>query len=221
MVQKISKLKTEQTPEQEHIVWAEVLSHRNKLLLNSDWTQMHDSGLTEDCINQWRTWRRQLKNINRLNLSDPKIAEIQIAKLSRRPPYNSYIPVNAEPEVDAVDSIIEFRERIIAYIDKGFNAKAFPSFLDNPYLVDEQFKEAVDFNRNPELSYPLISATAELYGMGEDTVAAEFVSRKVAQMKRLVNLKQKYFYFQSLVNSATSDVELAEAQAEIKKWILT
>jgi hypothetical protein len=221
MVQKISKLKTEQTPEQEQIVWAEVLSHRNKLLLNSDWTQMQDSGLTEDCINQWRTWRRQLKNINRLNLSDPKIAEIQITKLSRRPPYNSYVSVNVEPDAAAVVSTVELRERTLTYLNNAFNTKAFPSFLDNPYLVDEQFKEVVDFNKNPTLSYPLISATAELYGMSVDTVAAEFVSRKVEQMKRLVNLKQKYFYFQSLVNNAHSDVELAEAQAEIKKWIST
>lgn len=221
MVQKISKVKTEQTAEQEHLVWAEVLSHRNKLLLNSDWTQMQDSGLTDDCIHQWRTWRKQLKNINRLNLSDPKIAEIQITKLSRRTPFNSYLPVNAEPETGAVVSTVELRTRIITYLNNAFNTKAFPSFLDSPYLVDEQFREAVDFKANPSLSYPLITATAELYGMPVETVAAEFVSRKVAQMKRLVNLKQKYFYFQTLVNNAASDVELAEAQAEIKQWILT
>lgn len=222
MVQKIGKLRTEKTVEQEQNDWAEVLSHRNKLLLNSDWTQAADSGLTEECVSQWKDWRRQLKNITRGNYSDIRMAEIHINKLSRRMPFNNYIPVDIEPDRTRCISTDDYRRRVINYLDESFHKRVHPSFLDNPYLVEEQFREAVDFKAKGEVgSYPLIGVTAELYGMTKATVADEFIARKIEQMKRLANLKQKYYYFQCLVNNASTDVELTDVQAEIKQWIST
>lgn len=221
MIQKISKVKVEKTTEQEQTVWAEILSHRNKLLLNSDWTQLADSGLTEDSASQWKDWRAMLKNINRSNFSDPKLAEQHINKLARRMPFSTYAPVDVEPDFSRCISLNDYRRRVINYMDTAFNKKCVPSFLDNPSLVDEQFREAADFMAKATGTFPLIDTTAELYGMSKQSVAEEFVTRKVEQMKRLANLKQKYFYFQKLVNNATDDVQLAAVQAEIKQWILT
>lgn len=222
MVQKIAKVKVEKTVEQEQNEWAEVLSHRNKLLLNSDWTQLPDSGLTEQSAQQWKDWRSMLKNITQSNFGDHKLAERHITRLSRRMPFSTFIPNDVEPDFSRCVSLDEYRRRVFDYMDAAFNKRAVPSFLDNPYLVDEQFKEAADFRSKGESgSYPLIATTAELYGMSKSAVADEFITRKVEQMKRLANLKQKYFYFQQLVNSATDDVQLTEVQAEIKQWIST
>jgi hypothetical protein len=223
MIQKIGNLSVQKTEEQESQLWAEVFSHRNKLLSNSDWTQVVDSGLTPVCVQQWRDWRKQLKSINRLNFSDRDSAEAHIAKLSKRMPFNVYSAVEDEPEPSRYVSLSEFRDRVSRYLDLAFNEKCNGSFLDNPYLVDEQFNEAVDFltKNDDTLSYPLIEITCELYGGIPRAVAEEFVERKVTHTKKLVEMKQKYFYFQRLVSSAATDVELSDIQAEIKKWIST
>lgn len=221
MVTKITNLNTERTAEQEKNVWLEVLSHRNKLLLNSDWTQMSDSGLTETCINQWKTWRQQLKNVNRRNFSEPAQAEYAISILAKRVPFNDYQEVRVEPDQELM-SLEEYKKQLMGYLDTVFNANIYSGFLDNPYLVEEQFKEAVDYlNLSGNGSYPLISVTAELYGMSENAVANEFVSRKVVLTKRLANMKQKYFHFQTLVKDASDAVQLGEIKSEIKEWILT
>lgn len=220
---KIGNLRTEKTDEQENLAWAEVLSHKNKLLLNSDWTQLSDSGLTEESIEQWRGWRQQLKNINRSNFSSRAAAEVCISKLARRTPFNAYILTDGDEPKPARDiSLDVYRARVIKFMDKSFNERVGESFLDNPLLVDEQFREAVDFLAEKKSKYyPLISVTAELYNMSEKAVAEEFVARKVNAMKRLANLKQKYHFFQKLVLNAADDVQLAEVQGEIKQWIST
>lgn len=221
MIKKISKIQTERTAEQETNVWLEVLSHRNKLLLNSDWTQLADCGLTDECVYQWKSWRQQLKNVTRRNFSEPAHAEQAISILSRRMPINTYDDVLSEPSSEDMP-FDAFKTKVIEYVDNAFNSCFTSGFLDNPVLVEEQFREAVDFiNRNGDGVYPLISVTSELYGMGERAVANEFVTRKVELTKRMVNLKQKYFYFQGLVNSATDEVELDRIKLEVKTWILT
>jgi hypothetical protein len=223
MIRKIGNLSVGKTDEQEIQLWAEVLSHRNKLLSNSDWTQVPDSGLTPECVEQWRNWRKSLKAINRVNFGDRDLAEQTITKLSRRIPFNVYIAMEDEPNASRYVSLEEYRKRVTAYLDAAFNKRCEPTFLDNPVLVEEQFREALDYltKKDENRPYPLISVTVELYGMSHKAVADEFVARKVALMKRLANLKQKYFYFQSLVRKATTDVELSEVQAEIQQWIST
>lgn len=220
---KIGKIKTEKTDEQENSAWAEVMSHKNKLLLNSDWTQLPDSGLTDECIDQWKGWRQQLKNINRSNFADKGLAEQHIAKLSRRTPFNSYRLVEGdEPTVGRYTSTEEYRGRVVRYLDEAFNSRLNGSFLDNPALVEEQFKEAIDhLSGKADSMYPLLDVTAELYGMNRNAVAEEFVMRKVESIKRMANLRQKYHYFQMLVRDAVNDVQLADIQAEIKLWIST
>ena len=98
MIQKIENLNVGKTDEQEIQLWAEVLSHRNKLLSNSDWTQVSDSGLTPECAEQWRNWRKNLKAINRINFGDREVAEQVINRLGRRIPFNVYLAVNDEPD---------------------------------------------------------------------------------------------------------------------------
>lgn len=223
MVKRIGNLSVEKTGEQETQLWAEVLSHRNKLLANSDWTQSPDSGLTEECVEQWRNWRKSLKAINRINYGDRDMAKRNIEKLAKRMPFNVYSELRDAPDSERYVSLEEYRKRVIKYLDDAFNRRCSRSFIDNPILVEEQFKEAIDYLDATEnnLPFPLIDVTAQLYGMNKRAVAEEFVARKVELTKLLVNLKQKYFYFRDLVNKATTDVELSEVQAEIKQWIST
>jgi hypothetical protein len=220
---KIKRLKFSKTAEQEDTLWGEVLSHKNKLLADTDWTQLEDSGLTPESSAQWRGWRDQLKRVTRANFGNRDDARRVIEKLSRRQPFSTYKDDGHEPDREDYISFEEYRKRLLAYIDYAFDRKCKPSFLDNPLLVEEQFREALDFLSDPDSgkSYPLISVTAELYNMNMKAIATEFVDRKVEVTKLLVNLKQKYHYFQTLVSKATTDVELAQIQEEVKQWILT
>lgn len=56
----------------EHIVWKEMISLRNKLLLDSDWTQSRDVILLND--DEWKVYREILRNIT--ENYDPIIEEI-------------------------------------------------------------------------------------------------------------------------------------------------
>lgn len=223
MIPKIGNLNIAKTEEQESQMWAEVLSHRNKLLANSDWTQLPDSGLTPECVVRWKNWRKLLKGITRNATGVKELAEQSINNLSRRQPFNDFVEDGAKPIIHDSESVEAYRQQVTAIMDAAFNKKVVPSFLDNPALVEEQFQEALDYltKYDSARAYPLIDVTAELYAMNHKAVAEEFVSRKVMLTKRLANLKQKYFYFQSLVTKATTDVELAEVKAEIDQWIST
>jgi hypothetical protein len=219
---KIRKLKVAKTAEQEDVLWAEVFSHKNKLLADSNWTQLPDSGLTPESAFQWQGWRQQLRNVTRANFSDRDAAQRAIDKLSKRQPFSTFEEDEIDPDHTRYPTLEEYRKRLMAYIDHAFEQKAKPTFLDMPVLVEEQFREALDFLSNPDANrpFPLIGVTAELYGMNRKAVADEFVERKVTLLKRLANLKQKYHYFQMLVMGAKTDVELAQIQEEVKKWIL-
>lgn len=221
MIKKISGLKVGRTEEQEMARWAEIFSHRNKLLLNSDWTQLDDCGLTDECKDQWRGWRQQLKNVNRSNFSDMELAEKHISILAKRMPFNTYKPVDMEPVLTEPVSLDTYRTSLVAYLDRVFNDKMATPFLDNDILVDEQFKEVLDYDNNPKSKYPLIDLTSESYNISRDDVIKDFIDRKTNQLVRIAKLKKKYVYFRGLVDKASTDVELQKVQAEVKQWILT
>ncbi len=91
-------------------------------------------------------------------------------------------------------------------------------------MVNEQFEEAVDYLNRVEgsaLNFPLIYVTSQIYGQSYDTVAEEFIQRKVEVIKKLAVAKKKYYYFLKLAIGATDDLQLVRLQEEIKQWIST
>lgn len=222
-ITKIDRVVTGTTEEKESSAWGEALSHRNKLLSNSDWTQLPDSGLTPECVTVFKSWRSSLKAIKRSNYPSRANAEKHISTLARRIPRLQYLPLEIDvPSAERYDDLNQFREQVVRYMEAVFNAALSGSFLDNHMLVEEQFREALDYLADAKRSeYPLLSVTAELYKQPLHQVASEFVERKVMSLKRIANLKQKYYEFQSLVSGASSDVELEGIQADITLWIST
>ena len=43
----------------------------NLILQDSDWTQLPDSGLTDDCVALFKTYRASIRTIRRTNPSNP------------------------------------------------------------------------------------------------------------------------------------------------------
>ena len=62
---KIKNIKTVKTDEMYNKEWTEVLSVKNRLLQLSDWTQLPDSGLTDNCVKNFMEWRTSLKKLRR------------------------------------------------------------------------------------------------------------------------------------------------------------
>lgn len=50
--------------------WKNVRNERNRLLLESDWTQLPDSPITPEKKSEWQTYRQELRDIT--NQLDPK-----------------------------------------------------------------------------------------------------------------------------------------------------
>lgn len=62
--------KTQEEIENENaILWQNVRNERNKLLLETDWTQISDAPLTTEQKTEWQTYRQELRNIT--NQIDP------------------------------------------------------------------------------------------------------------------------------------------------------
>jgi hypothetical protein len=56
--------KTQQELEQEtNQMWENIRVQRNELLLESDWTQLSDSPLSEEKKIEWQTYRQELRDI--------------------------------------------------------------------------------------------------------------------------------------------------------------
>ena len=221
-IQRIDRIVTVTTEEKESAAWAETLSHRNKLLANTDWTQLPDAGLTPECVTAMRSWREAVKTIKRSTYPVRAHAERHIETLTRRLPKLQYLPLEiAVPEADRYDDLEEFRTQVTRYMEVVFNATLSGSFLDNHILVEEQFREALDYNSGVGEQFPLMAITAELYGQPMKHVADEFIGRKVNSVKRMSALKKQYYKYQSLVSKAASDVELQDIQADITLWIST
>lgn len=64
-------------------VWDSVRTDRDKELLECDWTQLDDSGLTPPQKGLWTAYRNQLRNIPNNNPNDPQGAE-QALKNAKR-----------------------------------------------------------------------------------------------------------------------------------------
>lgn len=223
MAKKITNLSVVQTESQEDKLWASVLSHRNKLLANSDWTQLADSGLTDACVSQWKDWRKQLKSINRANYGSLEAAEVQINNLARRRPFNVFAETSGVEDIEYI-SLDDYRDAVKEYLDIQFNRQCNVTFLDNSILVEEQYKEAVRYMSLKKKSgerFPLIELTAELTGETAREIALKFKALKESRTAKLVEMRRAYHHFHSLVISATSDVELSALQLEIKQWIST
>jgi hypothetical protein len=62
--------KTQQELEQEtNQMWENIRVQRNELLLESDWTQLSDSSLSEEKKIEWQTYRQELRDI--ISQQDP------------------------------------------------------------------------------------------------------------------------------------------------------
>jgi len=68
------RAKTEEEIQQENeYKWIEIRERRNRLLFESDWTQLPDSPLSEEKRQEWRIYRQELRDITNYTSPDEVI----------------------------------------------------------------------------------------------------------------------------------------------------
>jgi hypothetical protein len=80
-ITKIKNLKYSQSKNQEEIKWAEQLAKRNRMLAESDWTQLPDVKLSVWSKNRWANWREELRQLRRLNFETAEELKLAIESL--------------------------------------------------------------------------------------------------------------------------------------------
>ncbi len=195
--------------------WAETLSHRNKLLTSSDWTQLPDSGLTSECVENWRIWRGIVRQLRKDNHPDRNLVTEQINRLTRAKPVNRWAdePEIALPLLD--NSFASHQKRVMDYMDVMFNdAATVKSFLEHPLLIDAGLRKA-------EKELGILGKIGILSRKIWSDKLFELNHRRNVSVARIFKLQSKYLEFSELVKNATATVELQTLQVEIKQWIST
>lgn len=226
MAKKIRNIVVSTTMTQEVNAWNQVLSHRNKLLENSDWTQLPDGGLTEVNKRLWSDWRRELKRVNKRNFGDKEVAETAIANLEKVRPrsvYEDETLLSGNP-LSMEQHLGTRKDGVLRYLHRQFiTALQAQTFETNFAMVDEEFEEASLYNpRSDSLTdFPLLALEIELTGETVDVVIERFKDRKKQKLRSILILKRKFVFFKQAIHAASTMLEYDLIEKDIRTWIST
>lgn len=189
-MQKISNIQFSATEEQEVMLWAEILAQRNRLLINSDWTQLPDARLLNR--NEWTTWRNKVRKITK-STHTKETAKMELDNLLLVQP-----KVRFQYESDSMN-LDQRKNAYIKTLNSLFKNK-FEQYLPfemNHYVMMEKFEEAMNLmDENIMLDfdktlYPLIMTEVELTGKKVIEVAEEFISLKKLWLRAVVRAEKE------------------------------
>jgi|AntRauTorcE11897_2_1112592.scaffolds.fasta_scaffold00046_11 hypothetical protein len=67
------------------LTWDSITKARNMFLSRSNWTQLRDSGLSSECVEAWKEWRKQVRDVTKTNHTEVEAKEI-LRKLNDEKP---------------------------------------------------------------------------------------------------------------------------------------
>lgn len=86
-MKKIHSIRTQKTEQAIEAEFAQIEQRQNKMLLESMWTQLADSGLKTSIMYRWQIWRTKVKQVKRNEYSDPRLYQNALDELkSQQPP---------------------------------------------------------------------------------------------------------------------------------------
>lgn len=106
-IKRITNLKYSKSKKRHEIDISECIVLRNKLLSLSDWTQLPDTKLSRDTVNNWRVFRDKVRSIN---VDDPSNIHNNKEQLNHMMGYMEKIPIEYVP-YDDLDVDIESAKR--------------------------------------------------------------------------------------------------------------
>lgn len=74
----------------EEYKWNDIDKTRIVMLNNSDWTQLPDTNLTNETVQEWQKWRLEIRKVTQKNYDRPIPAILELKKLQISKPDNEY-----------------------------------------------------------------------------------------------------------------------------------
>lgn len=207
-MQKISNIQFSATEEQEVTLWAEILAQRNRLLINSDWTQLPDARLLNR--DEWATWRNKVRKVTKA-VHTKESAKIELENLQLIQP-----KVRFQYESDSIN--LDQRKSVYIKTLNSLFKNKFEQYLPfemNHYVMMEKFEEAMTFIEDYPVqieknAYPLIMTEVELTGKKALVIAEEYISLKKLWLRAVVRAEKELSTAIQEVRKASSIEELEE-----------
>jgi hypothetical protein len=244
-MQKIKNLKYASSELKDKMELSSILGKRNRLLGDSDWTQMPDVDLTDECKHLWKAWRKRVRSVDVL---DKKSLQTLNDLEENRPP-KIY---KEEPKEFVLNftfpNLEDVRSNALLYMRSLYNMtlqKFDYTMVDEAkyieamsYLTDEYAGSAV-----PTIDlYPLLRLEAALKHMDTpldvsdlksindyksetimQNIAKYYIDAKKNWIIEVSALEAVYHEKCKLIRQATSieEIEQIKKDAEQKLWTLT
>lgn len=222
---KISGLRIDSSDRKDHR-WLEALSHRNLLLSKTDWTQLPDSGLTDESVEEFRVWRQLLRDIKQKTAGSPDAVVNRVSLLKDKLPKprrkdDFDYSINAEKDSQRESLLVaDAKSKCAKDISLDIAADeniTFPYGMDvieNAYREAERYlvnSKAVETNALPVLRF--ISESEELDIDDTIEMLPEIRHSRVIRKLACLTLKSKYM---SLLHEATTVESISTLYREFK-----
>lgn len=136
-IKKIKNLKFSESKNQEEAKWVELLSRRNRLLMETDWTQLPDVKLSERSRNEWRGWRQAVRLLNRIDYESSAEFKKRLDDLERG---RSFIHIEYS-YIDSITDLTEGKKFLHKILVRCFEERVYSEFTPN---LEEKYQEALD-----------------------------------------------------------------------------
>ena len=222
MVDKIGRLTVSKTEQQIDAEWAEVLSVRNRLLINSDWTQLPDSNLTKECVERFKRWRRLLRRVTKSKIPEMSVAREELSKLEASTPkieFNIDFVNNLYVHKDLVGLSLReqknyIRNLIFNVTDKIINPD---NTIDKtPEVINERFSEASSYLQNTTADCPILNSIVKLTGKSIEQVVEESLQDKKQMISRMMKAIEINYIFNNLVDEAEDVTDLMDIKNKLE-----
>lgn len=136
----------------------ELDSRRNRLLVETDWTQLPDMMLMSACRRLWKRWRRSVRN---LSTQTHTLKEYE-AELDRLEKERYKLPVEYEYEPQNLEL---YRRKLYATLDDLYHRKTRASFQPN---LDMKYKEVLFFAHVHDVQFDTLDELIQILEDSDD-----------------------------------------------------
>lgn len=158
MVKKITNVRFSDSKIKSNSRKIELDSRRNRLLLETDWTQLPDIRLTTSSRLDWAHWRRQLRNLGKTHITfDDYEKELDRLEGDRK---NLRVEYEYEPK-----NLDHYKTKVLALLSDLYYKKTRRQFQPN---LDLKYQEVLFFAHAHNLQFDTIDEFIEILENSED-----------------------------------------------------
>lgn len=210
MVEKITILSLEKTPEYIDREWAGVLGKRLHLLGTTDWTQLEDNELTFESRVRWNHWRNQVREVRRRLYDTPEDAERVLIKLESNLPEREFIKSRTARQKKYHLDLNELglaksdAANILKTLHNDWMVNLLPESI---HLIQAKVEEMTRYyaaKPKPKTlsEYPLLDTMRKLTNRTRSEVMEEVMNLKRLSTETLVSIETHRAKFTSMLDKA-------------------